>query len=92
MKVSGTDPNIPTVPQTGKNADLLRENLTHIAAAVDPATFCRIHRSTIVNIDRIHAVESLFRGEHLVVLHDGTKLTSGRSYRRNLLALMGKKS
>jgi DNA-binding LytR/AlgR family response regulator len=44
-----------------------------------------------VNVDRIHAVESLFRGEYLVVLHDGTKLTSGRSYRRNLLALMGKK-
>jgi two-component system LytT family response regulator len=52
--------------------------------------FRRIHRSTIVNIDRIHAVESLFRGEYLVVLHDGTKLTSGRGYRHALLALMGK--
>src|SRR5690348_5378612 len=30
MKVSGTDPNIPTVPQTGKNADQLRENLKRI--------------------------------------------------------------
>jgi len=75
----------------GGKGYLLRENLSHIASVLDPATFCRIHRSTIVNIDRIHAVESLFRGEHLVVLHDGTKLTSGRSYRRNLLALMGKK-
>ena len=69
---------------------LLRENLGRIEGSLDPAKFCRIHRSTIVNIDRIQAVESLFRGEYLVVLHDGTKLTSGRSYRRNLHAIMGK--
>jgi two-component system LytT family response regulator len=76
----------------GGGAYLLRENLSHIASALDPAAFCRIHRSTIVNIDRIKAVESLFRGEYLVVLHDGTKLTSGRSYRRNLHAIMGRES
>jgi two-component system LytT family response regulator len=76
----------------GGRAYLLRENLSHIAAALDPAAFCRIHRSTIVNIDRIQAVESLFHGEYLVLLQDGTKLTSGRNYRRSLHALMGKKS
>ena len=76
----------------GSRAYLLRENLTRITSALDPATFCRIHRSTTVNIDRIQAVESLFHGEYLVVLHDGTKLTSGRSYRRSLHALMGKQS
>ena len=74
----------------GGRSYLLRENLSHIASVLDPATFCRIHRSTIVNIDRIQAVESLVRGEYLVVLHDGTKLTSGRSYRRALHAIMGK--
>ena len=74
----------------GGKTHLLRENLGRIEASLDPAKFCRIHRSTIVNIDRIQAVESLFRGEYLVVLHDGTKLTSGRSYRRNLHGIMGK--
>lgn len=74
----------------GGRAYLLRENLSHIEPALDPTMFCRIHRSTIVNVDRIQAVESLFRGEYVVVLHDGTKLTSGRSYRGNLHALMGK--
>jgi len=74
----------------GGRAYLMRENLSLIATALDPKMFCRIHRSTVVNIDRIRAVESLFRGEYLVVLHDGTKLTSGRSYRSNLHALMGK--
>ena len=76
----------------GGKAYLLRENLTRMASALDPAKFCRIHRSTIVNIDRIQSVESLFHGEHLVVLQDGTKLASGRSYRRSLNAIMGKKS
>jgi len=76
----------------GGRTHLLRENLSRMEATLDPAKFSRIHRSTIVNIDRIQAVESLFRGEYLVVLHDGTKLTSGRSYRRNLLAVMGKES
>jgi two-component system, LytTR family, response regulator len=74
----------------GGRAYLLRENLGRIESALDPAKFCRIHRSTIVNIDRIQAVESLFQGEYLVVLRDGTKLTSGRSYRRSLHQLMGK--
>lgn len=74
----------------GAQAYLLRENLGRIESALDPATFCRIHRSTIVNVDRIQAVESLFRGEYQVVLRDGTKLTSGRSYRRSLHTLMGR--
>lgn len=76
----------------GGRAYLLRENLTHIASALDPAMFCRIQRSTIVNIDRIQSVESLFHGEYQVVLHDGTKLTSGRAYRGGLHAIMGKKN
>jgi two-component system, LytTR family, response regulator len=76
----------------GGRSYLLRENLSRMESALDPATFCRIHRSTIVNIDRIRAVESLFRGEYLVVLQDGTELTSGRSYRTALHQLMGKKS
>ena len=74
----------------GGRAYLLRENLTRIASALDPAMFCRIHRSTIVNIDRIQTVETLFHGEYLVVLRDGTKLASGRAYRASVRALMGK--
>ena len=68
---------------------LLRENLSHLDPVLDPAAFCRIHRGTIVNINRIRAVESV-RGEYEVVLHDGTRLTSGRTYRRALFALIGK--
>ena len=74
----------------GGRAYLLRENMSRIAAALDPATFCRIHRSIIVNVDRIDSIESLFHGEYQVTLQDGAKLTSGRSYRNGLRALMGK--
>jgi two-component system LytT family response regulator len=74
----------------GDRTYLLRENLSRITSALDPATFCRIHRSTVVNIDRIQAVETLLRGEYVVLLHDGTKLTTGRGYRRNLSLIMGK--
>lgn len=72
------------------HAHLVRENLGRVEASLDPAKFCRIHRSTIVNIDRIVSVEPMFRGEYQVLLHDGTKLASGRSYRPNLHRLMGK--
>ena len=72
----------------GGRGHLLRESLTQIEMELDPAMFCRIHRSTIVNIDRIQSVESTFRGEYVVVLHDRTKLTSGRSYRETLNALL----
>ena len=76
----------------GGRTYLLRENLSRMESALDPEKFCRIHRSTIVNIDRIKSVESLFRGEYLLVLHDKTELTSGRSYRPNVHRLMGKES
>jgi len=74
----------------GGETHMLREKMSSIESALDPAKFCRIHRSTIVQIDRIRAVESFFHGEYVVVLHDGTKLTSGRSYRRNLYSVIGK--
>jgi two-component system, LytTR family, response regulator len=74
----------------GGRTYLLRGNLSRMESALDPEKFCRIHRSTIVNIDRIQSVESLFRGEYLLVLRDKTELTSGRSYRGNVHHLMGK--
>lgn len=76
----------------GDRSYLLRENVSRIASSLDPAMFCQIHRSTIVNVDRIQAVESLSHAEYVVILHDGTTLTSGRKYRSNLHALMGKET
>jgi two-component system LytT family response regulator len=54
-----------------------------------PAGFIRIHRSTIVNVARIRQVQPWFKGDYLVVLNDGTRLTSGRTYRDRIQQLLG---
>jgi two-component system LytT family response regulator len=60
----------------GKAWHLLRETMKHLESEFDPATFVRIHRSTIVNVERIKELQPYFRGEYVVILHDGTKLKS----------------
>ncbi|MDB4951430.1 MAG: yehT 1 [Gemmatimonadetes bacterium] len=68
---------------------LVRDTMGGMEARLDPAQFVRIHRSTIVRIDKIREVEASVQGEYIVVLQDGTRLTSSRSYRRKLVELMG---
>jgi two-component system, LytTR family, response regulator len=76
----------------GKKSHLIRETMSGIESKLDPARFIRIHRSTIVNIDRIKEMESLFQGEFVVILQDGTKLTSSRGYRDRLRDLLASSS
>jgi two-component system, LytTR family, response regulator len=76
----------------GKKSHLVRETMAAMEAKLDPDRFLRIHRSTIVNIDRIKELESMFQGEYVVILADGTKLTSSRGYRDRLRDLLGSAS
>ena len=69
---------------TGKEAHLLRETMNHLETRLDPQRFLRIHRSTIVNIERIKELHPWFKGEHVVILRDGARLTLGRAYRDRL--------
>ena len=64
----------------GKQSHLIRETLSNLERELDPARFLRIHRSTIVNCSRIKELKQHFRGEYLVILHDGTSLKLSRSY------------
>jgi two-component system, LytTR family, response regulator len=73
---------------TGKRWQLLRESLTRLAQQLDPARFVRIHRSTIVNIERIRELQSYFRGEYAVILQDGTRLKLSRSYKDQFEAVL----
>lgn len=68
---------------------MLRETMHAVEARLDPAEFLRIHRSRIVRIDRITDIEPLASGQYVVRLKDGTRLTSGRSYRARLQATLG---
>jgi two-component system LytT family response regulator len=70
----------------GSQQHLVRETMNRMEAQLDSAQFVRIHRSTIVNVDRIQELRSSFNGEHLVVLRTGTRLTMSRGYREGLQA------
>lgn len=59
-------------------AHLLRQTMNELEAALDPDKFARIHRSTIVNLERIKELHPHFN-EHVVILHDGTKLKLSRT-------------
>jgi two-component system LytT family response regulator len=74
----------------GKESHLLRETMAGIEAKLDPSRFIRIHRTAIVNVDRIKELHLLFHGEYGVVLRDGSTLTLSRSYRDRLRGLIGK--
>lgn len=63
---------------------LVRQTMKALERQLDPATFLRIHRSTIVNLDRVQEIQPLFSGEHAVLLADGTRLTLSKSYRDRL--------
>lgn len=73
----------------GRDAHLMRETMSALETKLDPKKFLRIHRSAIVNIERIKELHPLFRGEYEVVLRDGRRLTLGRAYRDKLQELLG---
>ena len=60
---------------------MLRETINSIEAQLDPGTFVRIHRSTIVNINQVKELQAWARGEYRVVLHGGACYTLSRGYR-----------
>lgn len=73
---------------TGKHVHLMRETLSNLEQRLQPFRFLRIHRSRLVNADRIKELHPLFHGEYELVLSDGTRLTSSRHYRDVLQSLL----
>ncbi len=69
-------------------AHLMRETMARLEARLDPKRFIRIHRSTIVNIDRLRKLSPSFAGEYAVILSDGTKLKLSRGYHERIASLM----
>jgi two-component system LytT family response regulator len=68
---------------------LTRDSMANMEARLPPA-FLRIHRSVIVNTTRIRDVQPWFKSDYVVILRDGTRFTSGRTYRDRLRALLGR--
>ena len=67
---------------------LVRGKISAMEQQLPPSAFARIHRSIIVNLDRIKELQPLFYGDYAVVLTDGTRLTLSRSYRPKVLDLL----
>lgn len=68
---------------------LIRMRLHQLEAKLNPEKFIRIHRSTIVNIDRIKEMHPLFNGDQTILMQSGKKLTMTRNYRDKLKSLLG---
>jgi hypothetical protein len=69
----------------GPSTYLLRDTLANFQTRLDPVRFVRIHRRTIVAVDRIAAIEPAANGDGLVRLKDGQALRASRQYRRQLV-------
>ena len=74
----------------GPEAHLFRETMNAIEAKLDPGIFVRIHRSHIVNIERVRELQPWFNGEYVVFLTSGARLTLSRGYREKLQERMGR--
>ena len=74
---------------TGKAKPMVRQTLSAMEAQLDPAKFRRVHRSAIVNVERIAELQPFFSGEYSILLRGGTKLTLSRNYKDKLFVLIG---
>ena len=68
----------------GREAHLLHEGIAALTTRLDPRRFARIHRSTIVNLDRVKELQPWFHGDAVAILKDGTRLQVSRTYRESL--------
>ena len=73
----------------GSESHLLRVTLASLEGRLDSAKFMRIHRSTVVNIDRMKELQPWFHGDYVVILQDGTRLNLSRTYRDRVIELVG---
>lgn len=81
--------NYVTLHVPGGKAHLVHETMNALEACLDPRRFVRIHRSTIVRVDRIKELLPHFNGEYVVILKDGAKLKLSRSYLETARAALG---
>ena len=73
----------------GKESHLLREKLSALQARLDPAHFARIHRSTIVNLNRVVRLKPWFSGDYVVTLENGKEVRLSRTFREVVQRQLG---
>jgi two-component system LytT family response regulator len=73
----------------GPRNHLLRRSLAELEEDLDPVVFCRVHRSSIVNLDRVRGLKLSEDGEYDVLLEGGARLRLSRRYRKELQSRLG---
>jgi len=71
-----------------KKSYLKQQTISSLESALDPKQFVRIHRSSIVNIERVNKIEPYTKDSRIAILHDGTQLPVSRSGYARLTALL----
>jgi two-component system LytT family response regulator len=72
----------------GRETHLVLGTMAKLEASLSPEQFLRVHRSAIVNLARIAALEPLQHGQYRIKLLNGAELTSGRTYRARMEQLI----
>jgi two-component system LytT family response regulator len=72
----------------GSTSHLLRETMNSLERRLDPDEFVRVHRSRMVNVQKIKELQPMFRGEYDIMLRNGTRLETGRGYRDRVQRLL----
>ncbi|MET0645417.1 MAG: LytTR family DNA-binding domain-containing protein [Pyrinomonadaceae bacterium] len=73
----------------GREAHLIRGTMQQLEARLDPEKFVRVHRSAIVNIEKVKEIHPRTNGDQDLVLHNGSGLMLSRNYRDRFLSLLG---
>jgi two-component system LytT family response regulator len=73
----------------GRESHLIRGTMQQLEAKLDPEKFVRVHRSVIVNIEKVKEIHPRSNGDQDLVLHDGSQLMLSRNYRDKFLSLLG---
>jgi two-component system LytT family response regulator len=74
----------------GETVHVVRERISALAEQLDPRIFARIHRSTIVNLNRVREMQQWFSGDYLVQLDTGAQLRLSRNYREAVERQLGR--
>ncbi|MEI7905973.1 MAG: LytTR family DNA-binding domain-containing protein [Bacteroidota bacterium] len=86
MEAAGNYVNV----HVGNEAHLIRETMNNIQDQLDPQHFIRIHRGTIINIEKVKELQPYYNGEYKVVLQNNTQVILSRGYRENFKKILGK--
>lgn len=73
--------------RAGRGTHVSRDTMTNVETRLAHG-FVRIHRSTIVNVERIREIQPWVKGDYVVIMNDGTKFTTGRAYQERVRGLL----